>query len=35
MNWGHLVGYIVIALIAYYVGRKYPTLLAAVPVIGS
>lgn len=35
MNLMHLAGYLVVALVAYYVGRKYPTLLSAVPVIGS
>lgn len=34
MNLGHAIGYIVVALVVYYVARKYNPL-SMIPVLGS
>jgi hypothetical protein len=35
MNWSHIFTAVIVLAIGYWLGRKYPTALASIPVLGS
>lgn len=35
MDMRHLLGAVVILAVGYWLGRKYPGMLAGIPIIGS
>lgn len=35
MDFRHVIGFVIILAAGYWLGRKYPSALAGVPILGS